>query len=208
MSTQLRLAWPPATDFAAESFVASEATREAMDALSAWREWPGRALALVGPEGTGKSHLAAIWLAETGVASGAHLVEDADREANEMELFRLLERTASGEAAALLLTARRRPAEWNVAMPDLASRLRALPFVEIAAPDDAALSQILRKLLRDRHLRVQDRVIDYVVRRIERSAAAARRAAEMLDQAAGETGGKVSLRMAAQVLGDEESEPE
>jgi chromosomal replication initiation ATPase DnaA len=74
--------------------------------------------------------------------------------------------------------------------------------VAITAPDDAALSQILRKLLRDRHLRVEDRVIDYVVRRIERSAPAARRAAEMLDRAAGDMGGKVSLRQAALLFGD------
>lgn len=206
--TQLRLAWPPASDFTAESFVASEATREATLALSAWRQWPGRAMALVGPEGAGKSHLATIWMGETGVGSGAVLVEDADRDSGEMELFRLLERAVAGDVAALLLTARRRPAEWDVRMPDLASRLRALPFAEVAPPDDAALSQILRKLLRDRQLRVQDRVIEYVVKRMERSAAGARRAAVLLDAAAAEEGRSVSLRLAARVLGDEGPESE
>src|SRR5690606_33584045 len=105
--------------------------------------------------------------------------------------------------AALLLTARRRPAEWAVQVPDLASRLRALPFVEMAAPDDETLSQILRKLLRDRQLRVQDRVIEYVVKRMERSAAAARRVADQLAAAAAAEGRSVSLRLAARVLGDD-----
>lgn len=211
--TQLRLAWPQSADFTAESFVASDATRDAEEALSAWRQWPAHALALVGPEGTGKSHLATIWLGQTGVGSGAVLIEDADRApddrvSGEMALFRALERAIAGETPALLLTARRRPAEWDVRLPDLASRLRALPFVEIAAPDDAALSQILRKLLRDRQLRVEDRVIDYMVKRIERSAPAARRAAEMLDRAAAEQGGKASLRLAARVFGAGEDEVE
>ncbi len=200
MTTQLRLVWPPALDYTPESFIAGEETREAREALSAWRDWPARALALVGPAGSGKSHLASIWLGETGVNSGAEILEDADRLTDEMALFRLLERTVAGEVSALLLTARRRPAEWNVRTPDLASRLRALAFVEIAAPDDAALSQILRKVLRDRRLRVEDRIIDYMVKRIERSPAAALRAAEALDRAAAEQGGGVSLRLAAQVL--------
>ena len=203
MTTQLRLVWPPAPDFTAESFVASDSSREAREALSAWRDWPCRAMALVGPVGSGKSHLATIWLGETGVKSGVQLIEDADRDEDEMALFRAVERAIAGETRALLLTARRRPAEWDVQMKDLASRLRALPFVELAPPDDAALSQILRKLLRDRHLRVQDRVIEYVVKRIERSAPAAREAADLLDRAAADNDGKVSIRVAARLFGGE-----
>lgn len=203
MTTQLRLVWPPSPDYTAESFVASDSSREAREALSAWRDWPGRAMALVGPAGSGKSHLAKIWLGETGVNSGAELIEDADRTGDEMALFRAVERAIAGETRALLLTAQRRPAEWDVRSKDLASRLRALPFVELAPPDDAALSQILRKLLRDRHLRVQDRVIEYVVKRIERSAPAARAAADLMDRAAAENGGKVSIRVAARVFGGE-----
>ncbi len=205
MTRQLRLAWPPQLDFTPESFVASGATREAREALAGWREWPSRALALVGPEGAGKSHLAAIWAGEAGGAGEDRpvLVEDADRtagEGDEMALFRLLEQAAAHEIPAVLLTARRRPADWGVSMPDLASRLRALAFVELEAPDDAALSQILRKLLRDRHLRVDDRVIDYVVKRIERSAPAARRAADLLDRAASEQGRNVTMRLASEVF--------
>src|SRR5690606_13994745 len=70
MTTQLRLVWPPSPDYTAESFVASDSSREAREALSAWRDWPGRAMTLVGPAGSGKSHLAKIWLGETGVNSG------------------------------------------------------------------------------------------------------------------------------------------
>src|SRR3546814_11282244 len=83
----------------------------------------------------------------------------------------------------LLLTGRTPPARWKIGLPDLASRLRAAPTVAVDGPDDALLSAVLVKLFADRQLRVGTDVVAFVVPRMERSFAAARRLVAALDAA-------------------------
>ena len=86
--------------------------------------------------------------------------------------------------ASLLLTARAAPATWPVAIPDLASRLRAVPVATLHAPDDAMLRAVIVKLAADRQLVLDESVVRYVAARIERSFAAARTAVITLDNEA------------------------
>src|SRR5262249_55647593 len=148
----------------------------ALALIDRWPDWPARTIALIGPEGAGKSHLAAIWARAAAadviashaldalsvpqaLSAGALAIEDADRsELDEAALFHLLN-LAKEQSTCVLITARRMPASWPVKLPDLASRLRALPVVALDPPDDAFLTAILVKLFADRQLAVDERLI-------------------------------------------------
>lgn len=195
---QLALNLDHAESFAREDFLQGASNESALALVEGWPDWPDRVMALVGPEGAGKSHLASIWARQSGarfvsaravhatnlpatLATGALVVEDvADRAADERALFHLLN-LAREEKAFLLFTARKPPAQWPITLPDLASRLRALPVVVLSAPDDALLRALIVKLFADRQLAVDESLVGYLTGRIERSFAGVRAAVEMLD---------------------------
>jgi len=213
---QLALALPHAESFAREDFLTGAPNEAALAMIERWPDWPDRALALVGPEGAGKSHLAAIWaeiagarrvsaraLGETdlmaALATGALVIEDAPARLDERALFHLLNLIREEEAF-LLITAQAAPARWQVALPDLASRLRAVPAVALSAPDDALLRAVLVKLFADRQLGVDMSLVSYLATRIERSFAAARAVVETLDREALRMQRPVTRALAAELL--------
>lgn len=210
---RLDLRSPPDLDRAA--FVTGPSNAEAVRRLDAWSRWPGGALAVVGPAGVGKTHLAAVWAAETGAAPLAAdtpstrfpepgrpvLVEDADRGADDQTLFHLVNRAIRGEGP-LLLTGRTPPAAWPAALPDLRSRLNALAVAEVAEPDEALFEALLLKLFRERSARPSRELVRYLSHRVERSAQAAREMVARLDAAAED--GRIGLSLARRVLGDEQ----
>ena len=213
---QLALALAHEESFAREDFLPGASNADALKLIERWPDWPDRALALVGPEGAGKSHLAAIWAEASGarrlsaralgetdllhaLATGALVVEDVADHLNERALFHLINLMREEEAY-LLITARAAPARWTVALPDLASRLRAIPAVTLTAPDDALLRAVLLKLFADRQLGVDESLISYLVTRIERSFAAARAAVDLLDHEALRLKRPVTRALAAEVL--------
>ena len=138
---QLALALDHAESFAREDFLGGPSNAAALTLVSNWPDWPARIVALVGPEGSGKSHLAAIFAEHSGarflagrslggsdlpaaLATGALVVEDLVAGwFDETALFHLLNLTREDEAY-VLLTARSMPTGWNVGIKDLASRLR------------------------------------------------------------------------------------
>jgi chromosomal replication initiation ATPase DnaA len=179
----------------AEDFLPAPCNQEALAWLARWPDWPAPGLVLIGPEGCGKTHLVRIFTAyadaacleptamrQPGAAPEARvlILDPADPVLDEEGLLHgyNLQRERGGH---LLLTARRPAAAWAIRLPDLASRLRALPAVEVRAPDDALLAAVLLKLFQDRQLHVSEGVIAYLVQRMERSFAAARRIVGALD---------------------------
>ncbi len=191
--------------------------------IESWRGWPGRRLALCGPEASGKTHLAHVCAAESAAAlargrdldaasplallgGGALVVEDADRlgaaarpaEA-EAALHHLLN-LAAAEGAALLLTGRAAPAHWPAALPDLRSRLSALSAAQLRAPDDALLTAVIAKLLDDRSLAFEAGLPAYLARRIERSFAAAHAIVEALDAGSLAARRPITRKLAAELL--------
>lgn len=185
-----------------EAFLVAPSNADALAMIDRWRDWPGGRLALTGPEGAGKTHLAHVWMAEAGaekaeaarltaddapalVASGAVVVEDVHALVPEAEagLFHLLN-LAAAEGARLLLTGRGAPRSWAARTPDLASRLRALTAVAIEPPDEALILDLLARQLLNRQLRVPEEVVRYVAARLDRSAVAVTAAAARLDAAA------------------------
>jgi chromosomal replication initiation ATPase DnaA len=215
LSRQLRLKLDRPEAFAREDLVVSPSNREAVAALDAWPRWPGGALALVGPEGVGKTHMACTWADAVGarrtpregpvdlaaLAGSPVLYEDADRTLAQREevLFHLINMAAQ-PGASLLITARTPPASWSVDLADLRSRLNALLIAEIEEPDDAILERLLRKFFRERNIRPADDLIPYLLRRIERSARKAREIVARLDEAADAEGRAISRALARQIL--------
>jgi chromosomal replication initiation ATPase DnaA len=198
---QLVLALDHAVSFAREDFLGGPSNASALTLIERWPDWPDRIMALVGPEGSGKSHLAAIWAETTGArvlaakllpeidlpsafATGALVLEDLDpTDLDERALFHLIN-LAKEERAYVLLTARTPVAGFPVVIRDLASRLRALPSVALAPPDDDLLRSLIFKLAADRQINVDEALVNYLANRIERSFAAAHAAVVRLDEEA------------------------
>ena len=213
---QLALALGHAESLAREDFLEGPSNAEALALIERWPDWPGRVVALTGPEGSGKSHLAAIWANIAGarfisahaleeadlpaaLATGALVIEDIVPASGERALFHLMN-LARADDASLLMTARIPPVQWPVGLPDLASRLRAVPTVAVAPPDDALLRAVLVKLFTDRQMKVDESLIAYLANRIERSFAGARAAVETLDREALRRQRPLTRALAAEVF--------
>ncbi len=210
-------------------FLTSPSNQAAWDAITRPQDWPDQRLVLTGPEGAGKTHLAEIWADQVNAASAtaseltearmaqliaapAIVVEDVDRIAAlpgpvrrqiETVLFHLYN-LAAAEHVPLLLTGRRAPAHWRIELPDLASRVLAMAHMRIDEPDDALLTSILNKLFQDRQMQVNADVLEYLVRRIERSFASTERIVARLDEAALANQRGITRPLAAEVLAEDD----
>jgi chromosomal replication initiation ATPase DnaA len=174
-----------------DDFIVAPGNQQAVAFLDSWPAWSAPAVALYGPPASGKSHLAAVWAQKAGartitatsllesVPDGALVVEDVAQGIAEASLFVLLER-----GAPLLVTAQTPPSEWQITLPDLVSRVRALLAFPLWAPDDALLMGLAVKLFADRQLQVPENVVLHMVRSLERSPAAVRDFVARADAAA------------------------
>ena len=208
----------------ADDYVVGDANRAAHDLVCAWPDWPSPVVLLVGPEGAGKSHLAAIWAERAGarvvpagrladldpvaLAGAPVVVEDLGPGLDETALFHLIN-AARQSGRPLLLTARKAPAAWAIALPDLASRLRAATPATLDEPDDALLEAVLAKLFADRQTTVDPQVPRFLARRIERSYRAANLLVDALDRAALAAKAPITKAFAARLIrADWAREPE
>ncbi len=215
MADQLAFDWPTGVAWGPDDFFVSEANAKAFAMIEAPEVWPERKLALVGPTGAGKSHLARIFRAAQNADviaaeqmpetfrtdARAVIIEDMERlpQHAEVAVFHLHNnlRAAGG---LLLLTADRPPLQWPIRLPDLASRMQAATVIEIDNPDDALLTALIMKLFADRQIIPKPELVQYLATRIERSYAAAARIIEALDQASLAQGRKINKSLAAELL--------
>lgn len=214
---QLAFALPHAESLSRDNFLEGPANAEALGLVERWPDWPNRVMLLVGPEGSGKSHLAAIWAEAAGarsttahaltaatvpaaLATGALVVEDLNAGSfDERALFHLLNLAREDEAY-VLITARVAPAGLPIELRDLRSRLRAVPVVQLTPPDDQLFRALIVKFCADRQMVIDETVVSYLASRIERSFAAARQTVEMLDTEALRLGRPVTRALAAELL--------
>lgn len=219
---QLSFDWALPVALGPQDFFVSASNADAHALLAGGLRWPGGKLALVGPEGSGKTHLARIWAARTGALrfdasdlppdlaarvppeGGAVVVEDLERlpEASEAALFHLHNLLGATDGR-LLLTARRPPSRWLVRLPDLLSRMQATAVARIDPPDDALIEALLVKQFADRQMHPAPDALVAVARRVERSHAGIARAVAALDRAALSEGRPVTAALARRVLEDE-----
>jgi chromosomal replication initiation ATPase DnaA len=181
-----------------ETLVVAEANADAAKLLTGWRAWPGGALALAGPRGSGKTHIALAWALEAGArqvsphaspddaaaifreSGGRLFIDDADGERDEAMFWRILD-MARAQAGAVLLVGAEAPSSWSVDLPDLRSRLAALPVARLREPDEALMEVVLRRICREQFIQLSDDAARYLVRRLPRTFAAARSWAAALD---------------------------
>ena len=206
-----------------DDFLVAPPNRPAWDMINRWPEWPSVLMILAGPPGSGKSHLGSIWAQKSNAqvlplaslqldqipglaAVKAVLLEDATPGAiPERQMFHLIN-ALHETGGSLLITSRLDLGNWGIVTPDLLSRLRLAPALEIASPGDELVRAVLVKLFHDRQLKVEANVIEYIALRIERSLNAARQIVERLDREALSRGRAVTRPMAAGVLQQMDSE--
>ncbi len=216
-SGQLVLDLPHRPALGASDFLIGPSNRAAADMIDLWPAWPLACVAVVAPPHAGKTHLANVWLLRSGAARlearalsdddvpaatahGAVLVEDVHAGiGNERALFHLLNAVREHKLS-MLLTSRTPPGELDARLPDLRSRLRALPVVTIDPPDEVLLRAVLVKLFTDRQLAVEPGLIGYLSTRMERSMEAAATVVAEIDRAAMASHRKVTRALAAEVL--------
>jgi chromosomal replication initiation ATPase DnaA len=214
---QLAFALPHAESLTRDNFLEGPANEAGLALVDSWPDWPNRVMLLVGPEGSGKSHLAAIWAEQAGarstaahaldaaavpgaLATGALVVEDLrPQDFDERAMFHLLNLAREDEAS-VLITARLPPAAFEVELRDLRSRLRAIPVVSLLPPDDLLFRGLIVKFCADRQMSIDETVVSYLTTRIERSYAAVRQAIELLDAEALRLGRPVTRALAAELL--------
>jgi chromosomal replication initiation ATPase DnaA len=212
---QLPLEFPVEAQTSRDDLRVAGPLKAAVRIVDGWPNWPSPVVVLVGPVGSGKSHLANIWRENAGAAdidpqtggdaaqaaaAGPVLFEDADRRSfDETELFHVIN-SVRENGTSLLLTARTPPSAWDVSLADLRSRLKAATVVEIGEPDEELLGEVLLKLFSDRQVAIDDRLISYIATRMERSTEAARRIVDALDRLALARQARINRAMVTEVL--------
>jgi chromosomal replication initiation ATPase DnaA len=189
MAEQLVLDLPFRAAMGRDEFFVTAANAAAVAGIDSWEGWPGGKMLLVGPEGSGKTHLAHVFAAQTDARileaadlpdadpsaladAPALVVEDADRiagDARAEEALFHLHNAAADRGAALLITAITPPQRWGLALPDLQSRMQQAGLLTLSAPDDALIGAVLVKLATDRQLALTPALVGYILPRIDRS---------------------------------------
>lgn len=199
------------------TLVVAEANREAARLLTEWRSWPNGALALTGPKGAGKTHLALAWALEAGArqvspattpddaaaifkqADGRLFIDDLGGARDEGMLWRVLD-LARTQGGAVLLVSTHAPGLWHVAIPDLRSRLNALAVARLGEPDEALMEVVLRRICREQFIQLSDDAARYLARRLPRTFAAAHQMAAALDAGLTRGARPISRRAAEKAL--------
>lgn len=215
---QLVLDLPHRQALGRDDFLVTGSNAAAVALIDHWPDWPAHAAMIIGPPGGGKSHLVEVWRQRSKAArvqaadvrvdtapdlltSGAAAVEDVVPPFNERGLFHLLN-LARQQESSVLLTARTRPEHWKIALPDLLSRLKAIPVLEILPPDDPLLRGVLVKLFLDRQIAPAELTISFMLARMPRSLGAARLLVAEIDRRALEERAEVTRPFVAKVMGD------
>lgn len=227
MALQMKFDIPARTALGRGDFYVTHSNAVALGLVDTWPNWPNGKLALVGPRGSGKTHLAHVWCSDSGgrliaaedireddvpvLADGPVCIEDvehiAGNPAAENALFHL-HNLVLANGHSMLLTASRAPTAWGIRLPDLASRMSGTTVAKLTTPDDILLSAVLAKLFADRQIVPMPDVIPYLVRWMPRSFEVAGQVVAHLDTEALGTPKGVTRTLARNALSDLEFQDE
>lgn len=184
---QLALALPVRKTFVREDFLVALCNEEAVAWVDKYPQWPVHSVMILGPKGCGKTHLAHVFASEVIEAADLDenfmpcgdriVVENVDGEVNERALFHLFNRTKE-RGIGVLMTARRQP---DFYLADWASRAALMPKVFISPPDDALMYAVMAAGFAARGALVEPAVLEYALKRVERSFGAVQRLVEEAD---------------------------
>lgn len=197
---QVPLDFPFRPSYRKEDFIIAPSNREAYQWVTTWPSWPDRVFFLHGPEGSGKKHLAHIWAAmaearflvqaeevekilDGTYTEKAFVVDLASVSLPEILFFHLLNHIREHNKW-LLIIAENTKKRLGYNLPDLNSRLAALPSATLQEPDDELMGALIFKLFSDRQLQVGEDVVRYLLTRIERSFPAIHVMVERIDEEA------------------------
>lgn len=203
MSQQLSFDLPARPALGRDDFFVSSANSMAVAMIEGWRNWSGRKLALIGPAGSGKTHLAHVWAIDShatilstadlpdadipALARGPVCVEDipliAGNDDAERALFHL-HNLVLAEGHSLLVTANTPAKDWDISLPDLASRMQGTQSVMMDSPDDMLLTVLLAKLFNDRQLVPAPDAIPFLIKNMPRSFDMAAQVVQTMDRIA------------------------
>ena len=216
---QLVFDLPHRSALGSEDFIVSGSNETAVRLVDAWPSWPHPVLAIAGPAGSGKTHLANVWRQQSGAmmlaasslddATAAGLadsksiaIEDIDQGVGSQQaLFHLMNLTRE-QGLNLFLTGRTPPGDWAITLPDLRSRLRACPVAMLGEPDEALLLAVLVKLLYDRQLPATPAAVSYLARHLDRSMAAAISVVGALDRLLWDKPSEITREVARRALAE------
>ena len=220
MARQLSFDLPAKTALERDDFFVSPANALAVAMISA-TSWPGNKLVLSGPAGSGKTHLAHVWAAETGgrivqateldydavpeLARTPIAVEDVPAIADDIEQQKVLfhlHNLVLAEGHALLMTGRLVPKLWQLPLADLQSRVEGAHHVALDPPDDALLGAVLAKLFLDRQLNPGPEVIAYLVKHMDRRFETAADVVQQLDQLALAEKREITRALAVRIINE------
>ena len=203
-----------------EDFLVSPSNERAVQWIDSWPNWPGPLLVIVGPTGSGKTHLANVFINTTGaknisaddiatngadnICDGAKalVVENAEKfieRGLDEQLFHLYN-TAREYDIRILMTAKIPPARWKIDLKDLSSRLNTAPIAEINPPDDILIAALLLKQFADRQIDVGQDIISYLLSRMDRSFSAVRDVVEKTDSLSLSEKRKITIPLVRRVL--------
>ncbi|NDR56028.1 chromosomal replication initiator DnaA [Aliiruegeria sabulilitoris] len=216
MSEQLNLDLPVRSATGREDFFLSPGNALAVAEIDRWRDWQAGKLALIGPEGSGKTHLTHVWASDAGAEilsarevvgwqpkPGNFAIEDVPEIVGDAEAERALfhlHNFVLAEGGRLLVSGIEPPALWQIELPDLASRMRGTPSARLEPPDDPLLQALLYKLFNDRQITPQPSLVPWLLKRMDRSFAEAGRIVAALDSRALATGRPIGPKLAAELL--------
>jgi len=190
----LPLDWPQVQDDS--RFILSEANREAFEHFRGWSLWPVKASILTGPPRSGRSLLARAFVERVH----GRLFDRAERH-NEAELFHAWN-AAQDDGRPLVMIVDEVPPAWEVALPDLRTRLAITPIARIQQPDDELFRAIIRLLFADRGLHIPEEALTFVSQRVERSYWMAERVVEAIDRFAIAERARLTLPTIRRALGE------
>ncbi len=194
---QIPMDLAPTAPLTFESFIEAPSNAGALATVQTWPNWPAPAILLLGPEGTGKTHLGEAWLAH----SHGVFLDDAHTQTEEA-LFGFINRALRGEIPGLLLASRLPPSKWGINLPDLRSRLSAMPVLQLFEPDDESLRPITRALFERRGRVVPEAVIDTMLKYAPRDVPSLRTLIAEIDRLASADKIDVGPRLVGRYLQD------
>ena len=222
MTVQLALDFEHRPALTGEDFLVAPCNADAVAWLDRCPDWPGPALAVHGPRGCGKTHLALVFQGMSGAKAITHdmlllgnppglmgdapavVLDDAEECLGAEEALLHLYNWVNQSGGRMLMTALSPPARWPISLPDLSSRLKAATAVGVGAPDDALIAAVLVKLFADRQLKVDEDVIGYMLSRMERTFDAARRLVEAVDARALAERRNITVPLVGQIFEERE----